>query len=136
MKYRIAQDEDYADARAMLAAQGLPDQEIGFPTILAFDGEILAGFIATTPRPDMVLGGPMVLGPIPNAPLVAARLATLYQQVLRSIGITQIVFYADENDSPFGRGMKRLFPQIEPYAKIGSVMYYHWPLNPELQRSA
>jgi len=136
MKYRIAEDEDYAVARAMLVGQGQPDQEIGYPTILAYDGEILAGFIATTPRPDMVLGGPMVLGPIPNAPLVAARLATLYQQVLRSLGIEKIVFYADESSSPFGRGMKRLFPAIEPYAKIGTVMYYNWPLDPALQRSA
>lgn len=136
MKYRIAEGDDYIEARKLLVSEGNPDQELGFPTILAFDDEKLAGFIATTPRPDMVLGGPMALRAIPNAPMVAARLAILYQQVLLSIGITDIVFYADENDSPFGRGMRRLFPNIKPYAKKGSVMFYNWPLNPALQRSA
>ena len=137
MFYKIAKSaNDYKAVRALMLAEGQQVQAVTFPTILAFDDERLIGFIATTPDPDMVLGGPVVLAPGKQAPFVAARLAKLYQQVLLSMGVKHIVFYADENTSPFGRGMKRMFPHIEPYAKKGSVMFYNWPLEPELQRSA
>lgn len=137
MYYKIAETEtDYKAAKHLMNQLGETPQDLVYPTILAFDEQKLVGFIATTPDPDMVLGGPLVMSPHKNAPFTTARLATLYQKVLLATGVTRIVFYADETTSPFGRAMKRLFPNIEPYAKKGSVMFYNWPLQPELQRSA
>lgn len=137
MYYKMASvSNDWAACAALMRAQGQPPQELTSPTIMAFDDEKLRGFIATTPDPGMVLGGPVVMTPGGDAPFIIARLATLYQKVLISMGIERITFYAHENDSPFGRAMKRMFPQITPYAKKGQVMFYHWPLDPKLQRSA
>jgi hypothetical protein len=137
MYYKMAQTEnDFKAAKHLMKMEGEKPQELTFPTILAFDDENLVGFIATTPRRDMVLGGPMVIRHDKASPLVAARLAILYQKVLWASGIKWVIFYADELSSPFGRGMKRLFPHIKPYAKKGSVMFYNWPLDPKLQRSA
>lgn len=137
MYYKLAETEnDWLAAKHLMRQQGVTPQELIAPTILAFGDENLVGFIATTPNPDMVVGGPLVLSPSAQAPFIASRLAILYQKVLLSMGVEWIVFCADENDSPFGRGMQRLFPHIEAYEKRGSVMSYKWPLAPELQRSA
>lgn len=137
MYYKMAEtDNDWAAAYKLLRSEGAMEQELGVPTILAFNDEKLIGFIATTPNPDMIVGGPLVLCEHEGAPFTAARLAILYQKVLLAMGVERIIFSADEVSSPFGRGMKRLFPNIEPYAKKGTMMFYSWPLAPELQRSA
>lgn len=137
MYYKLAETpNDWAACHSLMVAQGEPDRELTTPTILAFDDEKLVGFIATTPNPGMVIGGPMIMRDHGGSPFTAARLAVLYQKVLRSMGVKWIIFHADEKTSPFGRGMVRMYPHIRPYAKKGSMMFYHWPLEPTLQRSA
>jgi len=83
----------------------------------------------------MVIGGPVVMKKHEGAAFTFARLTVLYQKVLLGMGVESIIFHADEHKSPYGRGMMRMFPHIKPYARQGSMLFYHWPLKPELQRS-
>jgi hypothetical protein len=127
MKYRVAEtDMEYVACKALLVEQGYDYQELAFPTIMALDGETLAGFVATTPRSDMVLAGPLVVSDVPGAPIVVAHLVRLYETAMQNMGITAFVFYTDEHDSPLGRAMTGMFKHIKPYAKVGSRLFYNW----------
>jgi len=130
MYYKVAEVEnDFAAAASLLRNEGLPDQELGFPTILAFDEEKLVGFIATTPKADMVLCGPLVMRSGERHMFTAIKLITLYEQVMLKLGIKSIIFWADENDSMVAKGVKRWFPKATPYAKVGSNLFYTWHLR-------
>lgn len=128
MEYRVAEtDAEYKACKALLVEQDFDYQELAFPTIMAMDGKNLVGFIATTPRDDMVLAGPLVMDrDYAGAPVVFAQLARLYEGAMQNMGITSFIFYTDENDSPIGRAMKSMFSHIEPYAKVGSRLFYNW----------
>jgi hypothetical protein len=128
MEYRVAEtDAEYAQCKRLLTEQGFDYQALGFPTIMAMDGDLLAGFVATTPRDDMVLAGPLVMDPgHPAAALILAQLVRLYETAMMNIGITSFIFYTDENDSPVGRAMSRMFGHIAPYAKVGTRLFYNW----------
>jgi hypothetical protein len=128
MQYRVAEtDDEYMLCKALLVEQGFDYQELGFPTIMAMDGDLLAGFVATTPHDDMVLAGPLVMDVDHKAaPLVAAQLVRLYETAMMNIGITSFVFYTDERDSPMGRAMAGMFKHVQPYAKVGTRLFYHW----------
>lgn len=128
MQYRVAETNDeYAMCKRLLAATGGDAQELGFPTIMAMDDEKLVGFIATTPRTDMVLAGPLVMDEAHGAaPLIFAQLARLYETAMQNIGITSFIFYTDERDSPIGRAMTAMFSHIPPYAKVGTRLFYNW----------
>jgi len=137
MKYKIAETpEDWGAVKRLLLAEGFDDQELGFPTIMAIDNETLVGFIATTPRTDMILGGPMVMKHDKRRVFTAVRLVELYEQTMRSLGITSVVFYADEESSPFVRGIRKWFPGVTPYKKEGSLLFYNWRLTENPRRSA
>jgi len=137
MKYKVAETpEDFKAAKKLLLAEGFAEQEIGFPTVMAWEGETLIGYITTTPHPDMVLGGPMVMKGDKQRVFTSVRLVELYEQTMLSLGITSVIFYADENESPFVRGVRRWFPDVKPYAKKGSLLFYNWKLNPTSRRSA
>lgn len=137
MQYKVAQEpEDFKAAKKLLLAEGFPDQEIGFPTVMAWkDGELI-GFITTTPDPEMVVGGPMVMRGDKQRVFTSVRLVELYEQYMLSLGITSVIFYADEKESPFVRGVRRWFPSVQPYAKKGSLLFYNWKLNDKSRRSA
>ncbi len=127
MQYRVVEtDAEYAACKRLLVAQGNDLQELGFPTIMALDGEKLVGFVATTPRSDMVLAGPLVVDEHPGAALIVAQLARQYETAMMNMGITSFIFYTEENDSPIGRAMKAMFGHIAPYAKIGARLFYVW----------
>lgn len=128
--YRIAQsDSDYDECRRLMRASGIIDNELGFPTLMADDEKGLLGFIATTPRSDMVLAGPLVMRQDKRRPLTALRLAQMYEMSLRNLGITSFIFYADEKDSVFVKAMDRYFPEVRPYAKSGSTLFYSWHID-------
>jgi hypothetical protein len=130
ISYRVAEtDAEYSLARKLLVSQGMDSQDMGFPTILAVDDEKLVGFIATTPRNDMILAGPLVLADVKMSALLAAQLVRLYINAMKNMGISSFVFYTDETDSPLGRGMTRMFPDIKPYAKSGRTMFYNWHIE-------
>lgn len=130
MRYKVAEsDDDYKHIKALMLNEGFDDQEVGFPTIMALDGEDLIGFIATTPRPDMVLGGPLVMRQDKMRVFTAVRLVELYENAMRNLGIKSIIFCADEMDSPFAKGVARWFPDVKPYAKHGSLLMYNWNIG-------
>jgi hypothetical protein len=137
MRYRIAENaDDYLNCHALMRQTGMPDQDIGFPTLMAIDESGLIGFIATTPRNDMVLAGPMVMRQDKRRPMTALRLATMYERVLGDMGITSFIFYADEKDSVFVRAMERYFPDVKPYLKKGSTLFYSWHIDRQRQEAS
>lgn len=130
MKYKIAETPgDFASIDAMMKASGFAVEPIKFPTIMAADDEGLVGFIATIDKPDMVLAGPLVLRQDRRHVFTALRLITLYDQVMQSLGMKSIIFYADERDSFLVKGIKRWFPNVTPYSKKGTNLFYTWNIG-------
>lgn len=128
--YRVASsDGDYNACRRLMMASGIVDNDLGFPTLMAIDEKGLVGFVATTPRTDMVLAGPLVMRQDKSRPLTALRLVQMYELSLKKMGITSFIFYADEKDSVFARAMARYFPEVKPYAKSGSTLFYSWHID-------
>jgi hypothetical protein len=130
MKYRVAETpEDWAAVKELLRAEAVPEQAIKFPTIMAMDDEKLVGFIATQDRSDMVVAGPMVMRSDKRRVFTAKRLVILYQQVMMRLGMQKVVFQADEGDSILIEGIRRYFPEVQPYAKNGGTLFYNWTLG-------
>jgi hypothetical protein len=112
-----------------MRSTGIVDNDLGFPTLVAIDEKGLVGFVATTPRPDMVLAGPLVMRQDKTRPFTAKRMAEMYELALKRLGITSFIFYADEKDSVFVKVMNRYFPDVKPYAKNGSTLFYSWHID-------
>lgn len=126
MKYRVAEDErDFELCQKLMRMEGIPEAELIFPTIMAIDPYGLAGFIATMPRSDMVLAGPLVLRSDKLRPFTALRLCELYEQVMLRLGIKSVVFGSDP-DSFMTKALKRWFPEMAPYASDGPTQFYVW----------
>jgi len=137
MKYRVAEtDDEYAEARRLMLAEGFPDQGLVFPTILAVEDDEIIGFIATAPRTDMVLSGPMVMRQDKRRVFTAVRLVTLYESVMKKLGMTVLTFYADEKDSIFVKAVRKWFPQVQPYAKQGTTLFYKWHLSADQRKAS
>lgn len=127
--YQVAEKpNDYAAARALMRLEGLPDQELTFPTILAFDDEKIIGFIATTPDPDMILCGPLVLRGDKKRVFTGLNLVSLYENVMVRLGMRKIIFSAKHGDA-IGRGIKKWFPKAIPYAEDEDNAFFIWPLK-------
>jgi hypothetical protein len=136
MRYKIAEtSKDMAEIGVLLIREGFANQEMVFPTVMAWDGDEVVGFIATTPNPDMVVAGPMVMRSGKRRVFTALRLIELYEQVMGTLGMKSIIFSAHETDSFIAQGIKKWFPQMQPYAKNGQWLYYTWKLG-KLVRSA
>jgi hypothetical protein len=130
MHYRIAEtSDDYKHCADLLKAVGQPAQELAFPTVMAINETGLIGFLATSPRTDMVLAGPLIMRQDKRRVMTALRLVTMYEMALRNIGITSFIFWVDENDGIFFKAMERYFPNVKPYAKSGSRIFYTWHID-------
>ena len=129
MKYKVAEDErDFEACKKLARTEGLPEPECIFPTIMAIDEYGLAGFIATAPRSDMVLAGPLVLRSDRVRTFTALRLCLLYQKVMTKLGIVSVIFGASPG-SLLDKGIRRWFPNVTPYASDGESQYYVWKIN-------
>lgn len=133
MKYRLAADaSDYTLCAELMADEGFGETKIDFPTVMALDddGELI-GMLATMPRDDMVVAGPLVLRSGVRRPMLAVRLINLYEVTMRGLGISSVLFFTD-HDSFLHKGVNRYFPQLKPYAEDEHGLFFVWPLNKEL----
>jgi hypothetical protein len=91
--YRLAHSpRDLARCKALLRARG-EEATLSFPTVLAERAGEVIGFLATQPRKDAVVAGPIaVAASIEHPAYVVIRLAEAYDAVMRKAGIT--LYYA------------------------------------------
>lgn len=130
MIYKATADErDFDICRNFAKEHGIEDElALEFPTIMAFDDTSLVGFIATQPRSDMILAGPLVLKGDKPRPFTAMRLCELYEQVMMRLGITSVIFGADPGGF-LDKGMRRWFPDVEPYATNEDGNWFIWKMT-------
>jgi hypothetical protein len=132
MKYRLAEGAaDYTLCRELMAAEGFPELNIDFPTVMALDeaGEVV-GMLGTIPDNDMVLAGPLVLRSDKRRPMLAVRMINLYEMTMRGLGISQFVFQTPRGGF-LDQGVERYFPHMKPYAEEGDDVFYLWPVRQE-----
>jgi hypothetical protein len=130
VRYRLADGAiDYTLCRELAAAEGFPEHKIDFPTVMAVDDDNeVIGFLATQPKPDMVLAGPMVLRHDKRRPFTAIQMIQLYEMTMRSLGISSVIFHTIKG-SFLSRGVGRYFPGIKPYSEAGEDQFFIWPLT-------
>lgn len=122
--YRGARNaEDYRKARRLMKAESIKPSRLSFPTILAFEDEELVGFLGTDLRQDMVVAGPLVLRSDRRRTFLALRLAEMYEQAMRELGIKSLIL-ACQPDSLTHKAIKRYFPGLEPYAKTETELFF------------
>lgn len=128
--YHVVESEiDYEACRRLMEAEGISG-DITFPTIIALDGENeMVGFLATRPRDDMVLAGPLVMRRDKRRPMTAIRLIDMYRTAMRNMGIRSFIFGIDSDDSFIKKGLARYFPEASPYASNGEGTFYIWPVD-------
>lgn len=124
-RYKVVDRQTEYDAcRKLMTQEGYPDQELVFPTIIAFQGRKLIGFLATSPNADIVFAGPLVMDTRKIRMWTAMRLVSLYEESLRHLGIVSYVFWVDPDKSGLARGMKEYFPELKPYAIEDGKHFY------------
>jgi hypothetical protein len=122
--YRVAATpQDYQAAKALLLAEGLPEQRLSFPTILGYEEDVLLGFLATDLSQDMVVCGPLVLrSDLPRMKL-ALGLCEAYELAMRNLGIKAFVAAA-EKGTLMDRCWQRYLPDDKPYAEDEKRKYF------------
>ena len=81
LSFKLAQDHrDYAQCLKLMKKVGEKPERLGYPTIVAMDGEKVEGFLATQRRKDALVAGPLII----DRPSirVALKLLNAYEQTL------------------------------------------------------
>ena len=124
-KYKVVDTEqEYHACKKLLIKEKFPDQEFVFPTIIAYQGRKLIGFLATSPDPDIILGGPLVMDTRKHRAWTAMKLISLYEEALFNIGVKRYIFWIDPSRSGLTRGLKKYFTELKPYATEGDKEFY------------
>lgn len=124
IKYRRATErKDYAMAEALAGNEGIAYTELGFPTLLAFDGKKLIGFCTTRVVDNMVVAGPLLLKSDRKRAFTALELCVRYEEELRSLGITSYIFSA-EKGSVMEEAVNRYMHGMEAYAEDEDNKFY------------
>ena len=103
--YRLAVGPaDYKKCRALMA-EFIEPVALSFPTVMAERDGKLIGFLATQPRKEAVIAGPLMLRE--RSPFVTLRLLEAYDNVMRAAGITAYHFYV-KNGNQWREQVERL----------------------------
>lgn len=76
----VREPREYAACHRLMKDVGEQPERLGYPTIIATDGEHISGFLATQRRKDALIAGPLILK-TPSLRL-ALRLLNAYEQTL------------------------------------------------------
>jgi hypothetical protein len=127
MNYRVAESpDDYQECHTLMQMEGWDKSELTFPTVMAHDeSEALVGFVATTPRDDMILAGPLVMRQDKRRPWTFMRLVGYYENAMRHMGVRSFIFSVDTSKSAFFlKTLKKYVEEMQPYAGDGSKLFY------------
>lgn len=122
--YRLAASgRDYAKAHELIRSEGLQQEELSFPTMLAWQGNELVGCLGTHITNKMIAAGPLTIKTDRPRYWTLIRLIENYENVMRAAGISSYIFsvevtntdYIDKIDKTFG---------LKPYAVENGHNFY------------
>lgn len=116
-------EEDYELAHGLMLAEGLSDQRLDFPTILAFEGDDLVGMLGTDLSDDMVVAGPLVLKAGKRRVVTYVKIGEFYEATLRALDIYSYVM-STEAGSTVAKAFAKYTPDNLPYAKEGERLFF------------
>lgn len=93
--YRIITEEDEDKLREWVISKMDMPADIGFPTLMAFQGGRIVGCMVTQDRDDAVVCGPL----IGESGIISVRLCELYESLLKRLGVKEYLFYVDDPDT-------------------------------------
>ncbi len=98
--YRIARPDDLA---AILRRYTVT-QPLSWPTIVAYNGDEVVGFMSTHDDQSAVVAGPLES----ESPLITFRLIELYEAIMQGMGISEYLFYVENDKEPWIAQVKRV----------------------------
>lgn len=116
-EYRLAMGgDDYRRAHELMTAEHMEQDELAFPTMMAWKDNELTGFISTHISNDLIVAGPMVIKSGRPRYWTLIRLIENYETVMRDIGITAYVFSIDASDEKWTQDIWDIYG-TRPYAE-------------------
>jgi hypothetical protein len=121
--YRLAgHPRDYQWCHQLFNDQGLDDQALSWPTIMALKDDELVGCLSTTPSKTAVIAGPMTVKKA--HPLITIiRLIEAYDVIMRAAGVTSYDFGIDGEAHPSWLKIVHKH-EMHPYAYVGEVAWF------------
>lgn len=124
IQYRRASTSyDYKLAHQLMRGEGVPEDRLGFPTMLAFENEELIGMCATTIKNNLIVAGPLTLRSDRRRAFTALELCVKYEEDLKSLGIVSYIFSA-EYGGIMQKAIDRYMDGMKPYADDGKHKFY------------
>lgn len=114
--YRLAvSGADYKLAHDFIKSQGIPDEPLNFPTMIAEDDTGVVAVLGTDTSQNQIVCGPLVLKQDRKRIFTLIGLIEAYDSVMRNAGVTEYIFAVDDTDGVYRSRIKDL-TGIEPYA--------------------
>lgn len=122
--YRLAHSpKDYGACHWLAAQREMPVKRLSWPTVVAErDGEVI-GFLATQPRDDAIVAGPLAVGDVPRPLITIIRLIDAYENVLRAAGVSSYLF-AVERDNPEWQALIDKAGEMQPHKTTEDAVWY------------
>jgi len=126
--FKIAEaPNDFHKAHALMREEGIPEQTLGFPTMLTMEGPILVGVLGTNIKKGMIVAGPLVMKSDRKRVQSAIKMVEMYEMALRGMGISTFIFHV-EGGSFLDRMISR-YSEYQPYAVRGTKKFFIRRLN-------
>lgn len=122
--YRIAsRDEDYAACRALMTAAGERLDPLTWPTLMAVRDGHLVAMLGTEADVRAVVCGPLVIDPSLTHPaFVVNRLWTMYDDLMRHVGVRVFIFCSRETNTAWLRWLTR--KGLTPWQTTDDLHWY------------
>ena len=118
----------YQAAHRLIKAEGGGRQSLGFPTILAYDGDDLVGMCGTRIVNKMILAGPLMVRTDRRRMFTVLRLCEAYEAAMGSMGISSFILSVDRG-SVLQRAVERYLPTQKPYATDDNTDFHVWKVR-------
>jgi hypothetical protein len=126
--FRLAKSpKDFHKAHALMRAEGVPKQKLGFPTLLVVEDNDPVGLISTDIQNGMIIAGPLVVKSDRRRIQTAITMVEMYEMALRSMGIKTFIFHVEEGS--FLDKMISRYSEYQPYATEGTKKFFIRRLN-------
>lgn len=119
--------KDFHKAHDLMRAEGVPEQSLGFPTLMAFEDDEPIGLIGTNIQKGMIIAGPLVMKSDRRRIHTAIKMVEMYEMALRGMGISTFIFHVDE-DSFLDKMISR-YSEYQPYATENKKKFFIRRLN-------
>lgn len=121
--YKIAQaPTDFHKAHNLMREEGVPEQTLGFPTMMAMEGDDAIGIISTEIQKGMIVAGPLVMKSDRRRILSAIKMVEMYEMALRAMKISTFIFHVEEGS--FLDKMISRYSEYQPYMIEGTRKFF------------